>query len=112
MILGTKAYLAPEVFKMRGSNEAYKEPLDCWAAGIIMFYFISGRLPFEEDDLEEQIMSEEVDEYLYGGRWSNVSSDAKDLIKKLLNKSVVLRITAKQALEHDFFSSIREQKLN
>ena len=40
-------------------------------------------------------MSEEVDEYLYGGRWSNVSSDAKDLIKKLLNKSVVLRITAK-----------------
>lgn len=37
MFLGTPYYLAPEVYEKSGSNEAYKEPLDCWSAGIIMY---------------------------------------------------------------------------
>ena len=37
VIMGTTRYLAPEVFKTNGRNDAYKEPLDCWSAGIIMY---------------------------------------------------------------------------
>ena len=48
----------------------------------------------------------------YGGRWSNVSRDAKDLIKKLLDKSPAFRLSAEASLDHTFFKSIHEQKLN
>ena len=45
-LLGTPYYMAPEVYEMQGRNEAYRQPLDCWSAGILMFYMISGDFPF------------------------------------------------------------------
>lgn len=45
------------------------------------------------------------------GRWTKVSSEAKDLIEALLDKSPNTRMTAKKSLEHKFFAPISEQKL-
>jgi len=53
ILLGTLEYVAPEVHKLRGANDAYEAPVDCWAAGVIMFLLISGELPFKGKDLVE-----------------------------------------------------------
>ena len=114
-ILGTPEYLAPEVYEKKGRSDAYTSCLDCWAAGVIMFFLICGRLPFagnNDAELEEEIRHEDAMRGTNFGRWSNISDDAKDLIKKLLEKSPAFRITAEESLQHEFFKPIREQKLN
>ena len=114
-ILGTPEYLAPEVYEKKGRSDAYTSCLDCWAAGVIMFFLICGRLPFagnNDAELEEEIRHEDPMRGTNFARWSNISDDAKDLIKKLLEKSPAFRITAEESLQHEFFKPIREQKLN
>ena len=98
--------MAPEVYEKEGSNEAYKEPLDCWSAGIIMYYLICGAQPFDGDDLEDKIRCDEPD--FSGPRWTHVSPKSKDLISQLLKKSPISRLKAKDSLDHPFFEPINE----
>lgn len=107
MLIGTKYYMGPEIFEMQGANEAYKQPLDCWSAGVIMYYLICGELPFQRPDLEDKIRYEGV--FFSHYRWSTVSYDAKDLIQKLLNKDPFKRMTAKESLNHRYFKDMKEQ---
>ena len=81
---------------MEGRNEAYQQPIDCWAAGIIMYYMFSGEFPFKEPNLEDKIQSESLG--FMGDRWSYVQYTAKDLVRKLLEKEPDRRITAQDAL--------------
>ena len=45
-LVGTGPFMAPEIFAAVGASEAYKEPIDIWAAGIQMFNMFSGKYPF------------------------------------------------------------------
>ena len=47
--------MAPEIFAAAGASEAYKEPIDVWAAGIQMFNMFSGKYPFGNPDIEKEI---------------------------------------------------------
>jgi len=60
--------------------------------------------------MKDKIRNDEVD--FSAPRWRNVSSKAKDLVKRLLIKSPHNRLTARGSLDHDFFASIKEKKLN
>ena len=46
MMIGSMAYMAPELFDLEGADLAYKEPIDVWAAGIIMYLLLCGECPF------------------------------------------------------------------
>ena len=74
-----------------------------------MYKLISGKEPFNEPNLEDEIRCD--DPAFFGGRWTNVSSDAKDFIKKLLIKSPGNRMTAYASLDHPFLAPIKERKL-
>ena len=41
-ITGTLYYRAPEMF-----SGGYREPVDVWAAGVLLYQLVSGRTPFE-----------------------------------------------------------------
>ena len=49
-------YMAPEIFKTQGEDQAYKEPLDMWAAGVIMYQLFAGKFPFNSPDLETKLL--------------------------------------------------------
>jgi calcium-dependent protein kinase len=95
-IVGTPYYVAPEVLK--GS---YDNSCDIWSLGIILFIFLCGYPPFEGDNskeifknvLKQKIHFDPVD-------WSMVSSEAKDLIMKMLDKNPKTRISAEKCLDH------------
>jgi calcium-dependent protein kinase len=42
-ITGTLYYRAPEMFE----GEGYRDTVDVWAAGILLYKLVAGRTPFE-----------------------------------------------------------------
>ena len=89
---GTLCYMAPELFEKNG----FDEKVDEWAAGILMFNMLTGCDPFgqkSESDLRTKILYNNID-------FSTIKNERlRELNKKLLEKFVAKRISAREALE-------------
>ena len=100
-LAGSIYYLAPEIIS---KNRKYTEKCDIWSCGIIMYILLTGKPPFNGDSDEEilkKILQNHLDLEKYP--WSVISLKAKDLIKKLLETDTKKRITAEEALNHEWF---------
>jgi calcium-dependent protein kinase len=103
--IGTLLYMPPEVIKQTDYNNKY----DLWSCGVIMFYLLSGELPFfslNEQEISVKIMISPVT--FNNGVWDNISDTAKDLISKLLERDINKRLSVEEALKHDFFKGDKE----
>lgn len=95
-MIGTPYYLAPELVE-----GYYDERCDYWSLGVMMHFLLVGQFPFQGDNTAEALKKiVQAPLKLSSKRWDRVSSHAKDLIRKLLNKDPNKRITADQALKH------------
>lgn len=98
--VGTSAYLPPELLQSGMCTTA----CDMWALGCVLYIVLSGSHPFDLDgtatdgEVEERIKHSPVT--FDFAAWTDVSSDAKDLISKLLHKDPNERLTADQLLLH------------
>ncbi|XP_066994913.1 serine/threonine-protein kinase D3 [Anabrus simplex] len=94
-VVGTPAYLAPEVLR----NKGYNRSLDMWSVGVIVYVSLSGTFPFNEDeDINEQIQNAA---FMYPPNpWKEISSDAIDLINNLLQVKQRKRYTVDKSLAH------------
>lgn len=98
---GTPQYFAPEVFKrcntVKGEGRYGKE-IDCWSLGIILFILLTGYPPFEVDSSFDAVATAEI--IFHEDQWGEISSEAKDLVEKLLKKNPAERMSVQQACEH------------
>ncbi|XP_072283497.1 serine/threonine-protein kinase D1 [Pyxicephalus adspersus] len=94
-VVGTPAYLAPEVLRNRGYNRS----LDMWSVGVIIYVSLSGTFPFNEDeDIHDQIQNAA---FMYPPNpWRETSSDAIDLINNLLQVKMRKRYSVDKTLNH------------
>ncbi|XP_066143838.1 serine/threonine-protein kinase D3 isoform X1 [Euwallacea fornicatus] len=94
-VVGTPAYLAPEVLR----NKGYNRSLDMWSVGVIVYVSLSGTFPFNEDeDINDQIQNAA---FMYPPNpWKEISSDAIDLINNLLQVKQRKRFTVDKSLQH------------
>lgn len=100
-VVGTPNYLAPEIIRKN-----YGIEVDNWSLGVIVYITLSGKAPFAgatQEDTFKQIMKGSVP--MSSPEWKNVSADAKDLVKKLLNLDAKRRITAAESLSHRWFQT-------
>ena len=100
--IGTLVYCSPEVLLNN-----YNEKCDIWSCGIIFYLLLSGKFPYfgkTENDVVEKILSQKV-EFNFP-IFDQISSEAKDLIKKCLIYDKNKRISAVEALKHPFFANI------
>jgi len=98
---GSIAYVSPDVLSGRG----YTNKCDLWSLGVIVWMLLAGYPPFhgEEKLMMSKIKAGEAD-WSHKSRWKPVSSDAIDLLKRLLTKDAGRRFDAQQALQHPWLA--------
>ncbi|XP_075884009.1 protein kinase D4 [Nelusetta ayraudi] len=101
-VVGTPAYLAPEVI----SSNGYNRSLDMWSVGVIMYVSLSGTFPFNEDeDIGQQITNAT---FMYPRQpWASISLEAISLINNLLQVSVRRRFTVGRTLGHPWLQDFQ-----
>ncbi|XP_034006058.1 LOW QUALITY PROTEIN: protein kinase D4 [Trematomus bernacchii] len=101
-VVGTPAYLAPEVI----SSSGYNRSLDMWSVGVIMYVSLSGTFPFNEDeDIRQQITNAA---FMYPRQpWTSISLEAVSLINNLLQVSVRRRFSVGKALGHPWLQDFQ-----
>ncbi|UMM37626.1 hypothetical protein L5515_009343 [Caenorhabditis briggsae] len=94
-VVGTPAYLAPEVLRNKGFNRS----LDMWSVGVIVYVSLSGTFPFNEDeDINDQIQNAE---FMYPpSPWKEISENAIEFINGLLQVKMSKRYTVAKAQSH------------
>uniref|UniRef100_A0A8C4W937 protein kinase C n=1 Tax=Gopherus evgoodei TaxID=1825980 RepID=A0A8C4W937_9SAUR len=101
-LVGTPAYLAPEVLRQHGYNRA----LDMWAVGVIIYVSLSGTFPFnEEEDVNDQIQNAA---FMYPRQtWASISLEAVSLIHQLLQVKLRKRLSVNKALNHPWLQDFQ-----
>jgi calcium-dependent protein kinase len=93
---GTPFYIAPEILEGE-----YTEAVDNWSLGVLLYIMLSGSPPFFGRDNKEILKAVRKGVYTLSLKpFQKCSGEAKDLISKLLVKTVSKRYTAVQAYNH------------
>lgn len=98
---GTPQYFAPEVLRRRNTvmgNGRYGKEIDCWSIGVILFILLSGSPPFDVSAGFDAVASAKV--MFYEDQWKDISNEARDLVRRLLEKDAKKRMSVKEACEH------------
>ncbi|CAG8627177.1 13912_t:CDS:2 [Gigaspora margarita] len=106
-VVGTPAFAAPEVLgqfhrtdKLAWLN--YKRA-DIWSLGATLYVCLAGRYPFDEN---QPISEQSISNISFPERrFKHYSSNAVDLIQKLMVFDPLRRISIDEALQHPFFTS-------
>lgn len=96
---GTLDYICPQIV----NNDEYDYRCDIWCIGVLMYEMICGYLPFTENNVTKTYARIQkcdliIPEYL--------SSDAKDLLKKILVINPNDRLSLENILKHPWITSI------
>ncbi|TSM36138.1 CaM kinase-like vesicle-associated protein [Bagarius yarrelli] len=106
---GTPEYLAPEVV----GRQRYGRPVDCWAIGVVMYILLSGNPPFydeaddDDDDTHDKNMFRKIlsgDYEFDSPYWDDISDSAKSLVAALMEVDQDQRLTAQEAISHEWIS--------
>lgn len=108
--VGTAYYVAPEVLNKKG----YGQEIDWWSVGAIFFEMLIGYAPFCSKDTNEvcyKILNWQ--KYLKIPQKIKISSEAEDLIKKLINNSSVRlgKRGAEEIKAHPFFKGLNWENI-
>ncbi|CAL5197680.1 unnamed protein product [Lathyrus oleraceus] len=106
-IVGSAYYVAPEVL-----HRAYSTEADVWSIGVIAYILLCGSRPFwarTESGIFRSVLK--ADPSFDEPPWPSLSDDAKDFVKRLLNKDPRKRMTAAQALGHPWIKSYKDVKI-
>jgi serum/glucocorticoid-regulated kinase 2 len=102
---GTPEYLAPEIITMEGHDKM----ADWWSFGILLFEMLCGLPPFYVENLDKMYELIKNSSVKFPRRIT-LSEEAKDVIRKLLEKNPKKRLGSQSGIEeiksHPFFASI------
>ena len=136
---GTLMYMAPEILLSTKEKGYEGFPVDIWSSGISLYIMLSGTLPFnyknkkkgkeeeeeneeneEEESMSDKSKSKKNDDddnfelqysivYKEPKHIENISDEARDLLRGLLNKDPKKRLTCEQILNHPWLDNFNEK---
>lgn len=103
---GTPFFVAPEIL----TRKPYDQQSDMWSVGCIVFLLLSGTLPFLGRSQKELFRKIVAGKYEFSdSAWTDVSEDAKDLVRKMLVLNPDERISAKSAVRHPWLMIAKDR---
>jgi len=95
---GTLDYLPPEMIE----GALHDDKVDLWSLGVLTYEFLVGKPPFEAESNNETYKRITKVDVKYPG---HVSTEAKDLISRLLMKVPSQRLSLAEVLEHPWIKN-------
>jgi serine/threonine protein kinase len=102
-ICGTPNYIAPEVIQGDRSTRGHSFEVDVWSMGVILYTFLVGKPPYEAKDVKATYQRILANEYSFP-KDANISDDAKDLIRSMLQSKPIDRPSLEEIAVHPFFT--------
>jgi len=93
---GTPDYISPQAI-----DGCYDSKTDMWSCGVSMYFLLCGYVPFRAQSEAGAYAAVKRGNFSFAAsEWSNVSSDATDMIRLLLKLNPHERLSASDALNH------------
>ena len=93
--LGTEPYMSPE--QIMGAWEHVNEPTDVYALGVMIYEFLTGRLPFDPDkelpELQQEVLTQPP---IRPSSYARIPKKVDDLVCRMLAKDYARRPTMAQ----------------
>jgi len=105
-VSGTPGFLAPETLY----SSEITEKSDLFSCGIVLYYMLSGKLPFCGFTFEATLLENKkniIDYYIL--ERIDISEKAIDFIKNLTERDPINRMNANQALKHVWIEETMEK---
>lgn len=104
---GTPGFVAPEVINAKkGANVHYSTKCDVFSVGIIFFFMLTGKIPYDGKDFESVLENNKKAKINFKIKeLKKVNEIAFDLLKKMLELEPENRLTAVECLKHEYFHS-------
>lgn len=96
---GTLSFVAPEVL----IRKPYNKEVDVWSIGVTLYYQLTGTLPFDDDDDNEELIAKKIvfsKLQFYDKKWKKISDLCQNFIEKCLVKEPEKRETTTELLNH------------
>lgn len=118
-VVGTYGYTAPEIYqqvKHSPDQKGYSKAVDIWSLGCVTAILLTGEALFNHDKDDFANAKDALSESMCRRRWSvntidhgrgwrDISGKAKGFVKGCLAKDETARLTAEQALLHDWLAN-------
>jgi serine/threonine protein kinase len=102
---GSAGYVAPEI--LLGRTQSKK--VDVFSAGVILYMCLSGTAPFGGTDEIAMLRSNaacSVD--LESAYWAHISTTGKDLVRRMMIKEPLNRLSSREALAHTWLTKLQK----
>ena len=97
--VGTLKYVAPEII----SRMVYREKIDCWSLGVIVFILLQGTVPFfgkNDQEVAMRILRKKL--RFDSEKWQSVSIQARAVLEGLLNRKPDRRLSLSDVLRSEW----------
>jgi len=101
---GTLTFVSPEVL----IRKPYNKEIDIWSIGVILYLLMSGDLPFDDEEDDEQKIAKSIvfnEVEFPQKKFGNKSKEVINLIKKCLTKEPKNRIKIDEIIKSDWIQS-------
>lgn len=89
-------------------NQSHGKRADLWSLGCLLFVLLVGKPPFHDQSREKTLQRVCQNDFSIP---SYLSSDARDLIEKLLQRDTLSRLSLEKVLQHPFLCNTLPQYL-
>ena len=93
-LVGTRYYMAPEVFSSTSQDVGYSKSCDMWSLGVITYFLLTGHNPLPPQMADQPLNQINITHIPFPSKyWNELSPESKDFVQQLLQIDPLKRLS-------------------